>query len=171
MRLFNCRKSVLTDAVLGLGDHLDGQTSGRKPLPGQKMRTRAFIKAQDGCNNGCTFCVTRVARGRSISSPVKDILDDIQFAVGTGVKEVVLTGVNLGSWGRDFDHPSSLKGLINTVLAETDIVRLRLSSLEPWDLDEGFFELWENPRLCRHLHLSLQSDATGLECMQRRRHQ
>ncbi len=165
----NAHKSELTETVLGILDYHIGQNSGRQALPGQKMRTRAFIKAQDGCNNGCTFCVTRVARGRSVSSSTKSILEDIQFAVESGVKEVVLTGVNLGSWGRDFNHPSNLKDLIKTVLADTDIVRLRLSSLEPWNLDEGFFELWENPRLCRHLHLSLQSgcDRT-LERMRRR---
>jgi threonylcarbamoyladenosine tRNA methylthiotransferase MtaB len=83
------------------------------------------------------------------------VIADINLAVEGGAKEAVLTGVHLGSWGRDLGM--RLHGLIQAVLRETDVQRLRLSSLEPWDLDEEFFSLWENPRLCRHLHLPLQS--------------
>ena len=75
-----------------------------------------------------------------------------------GVREVVLTGVHLGSWGQDFSDPAHLKSLVQAILRRTDVPRVRLSSLEPWDLDEDFFRLWVNePRLCRHLHLPLQA--------------
>ena len=114
-----------------------------------------FIKAQDGCNNRCTFCITTLARGRARSRTIPQILADIHSAGGTN--EIVLTGVHLGSWGQDFSNPSSLKDLLKAILGETDVARIRLSSLEPWDLELDFFELWENPRLCPHLHLPLQS--------------
>jgi threonylcarbamoyladenosine tRNA methylthiotransferase MtaB len=134
----------------------------REPIPGSRMRTRSFIKVQDGCNNQCTYCITRIARGASTSRSVNAVLTDIQSALDGGTQEIVLTGVHLGSWGYDFSPPSHLSSLVSTILAETQVPRLRLSSLEPWDIPDGFFKLWQNPRLCRHLHLPLQSgcDAT-----------
>jgi threonylcarbamoyladenosine tRNA methylthiotransferase MtaB len=143
------------------------ETLSRVPLPGPRHRTRAFIKAQDGCDNHCTFCVTTVARGRSRSRSVADIIADIKSALAGGTNEIVLTGVHLGSWGAERDL--HLRELIHAVLQDTDTPRLRLSSLEPWDLDEPFFDLWENPRLMPHLHLPLQSgSAVTLRRMARR---
>ena len=132
----------------------------REPLPGLHHRTRAFIKVQDGCDNHCTFCVTTIARGEGRGRPIADVISDIQFALDGSTKEIVLTGVHLGSWGYDFGI--HLRDLIKAILRETDVTRLRLSSLEPWDLDADFFSLWEDVRLCQHLHLPLQSgcDAT-----------
>ena len=133
----------------------------RSPLPGLHHRTRAFIKVQDGCDNHCTFCITTVARGESRSRPLAEVLDDIQFALAGGAKEIVLTGVHLGSWGQDFGH--HLRDLVIAILRETHVPRLRLSSLEPWDLDVDFFSLWDASttlsasRLQPHLHLPLQS--------------
>ncbi|MCK6540802.1 MAG: MiaB/RimO family radical SAM methylthiotransferase, partial [Anaerolineales bacterium] len=127
----------------------------RVPLPGLHRRTRAFIKVQDGCDNRCTFCITTVARGAGRSRAVADVLLDIQSALDGGAKEVVLTGVHLGSWG--YDLRSHLTELIKAIFRETDVPRLRLSSLEPWDLNADFFSLWTNPRLMPHLHLPLQS--------------
>lgn len=138
----------------------------RIPLPGLHRRTRAFIKAQDGCNNQCTFCITTVARGEARSRAVADVIQDIQFALDGGAKEIVLTGVHLGSWGYDFD--SHLAELIQAILRETDVPRLRLSSLEPWDLSADFFSLWIDPRLMPHLHLPLQAGSdTTLKRMRR----
>ncbi|MEJ2757731.1 MAG: tRNA (N(6)-L-threonylcarbamoyladenosine(37)-C(2))-methylthiotransferase MtaB [Anaerolineales bacterium] len=134
----------------------------RLPVPGSRMRTRAFIKVQDGCANKCTFCITTVARGGGRSRPVHDVLDDVQAALDAGTQEVVLTGVHLGSWGYDFAEPQHLKDLVTALLENPDLPRLRLSSLEPWDLDEDFFALWQDPRLCRHLHLPLQSGSAGV---------
>ena len=133
----------------------DAEPLSRKPLPGLHRRTRAFIKVQDGCDNHCTFCITTVARGEGRSRTVVDVLLDIQSALDGGAKEIVLTGVHLGSWG--YDHNSHLTDLIKTILRETDVPRLRLSSLEPWDLSPEFFCLWKSPRLMPHLHLPLQS--------------
>jgi threonylcarbamoyladenosine tRNA methylthiotransferase MtaB len=127
----------------------------RSRIPGARARTRAFIKVQDGCDNRCTFCVTTLARGPGRSRPIPDILADIHLAADA--QEIVLTGVHLGSWGQDLSPASHLYHLVETILKETALPRLRLSSLEPWDLQAGFFELWQDPRLCRHLHLPLQS--------------
>jgi threonylcarbamoyladenosine tRNA methylthiotransferase MtaB len=92
---------------------------------------------------------------------VEAILGDIASAVRGGAQEVVLTGVHLGSWGQDFTPATHLSQLVQTVLQRSGAARLRLSSLEPWDLDAEFFSLWEDPRLCRHLHLPLQSGSAA----------
>ena len=152
----NDRKDHLVADVLNLEpETFDLEPITREPLPGLHRRTRAFIKVQDGCDNQCTFCITTVARGEGRSRTVADVVLDIQSAMDGDTKEVVLTGVHLGSWGYDFD--SNLTELIKAILHETDIPRLRLSSLEPWDLSPDFFSLWADSRLMPHLHLPLQS--------------
>ena len=129
--------------------------------PARRSRTRAFIKVQDGCNNKCTFCIVTLARGDSRSRPLAAIVNEIQQLVADGLQEVVLTGVHLGSYGRDLagDERTNLKALVAAILTETEIPRLRLSSLEPWELADGFFDLWQQwpGRLCPHLHLPLQA--------------
>lgn len=119
--------------------------------------TRAFIKVQDGCDNRCTFCVTTLARGEGRSRHLGDIVAEIQALAQAGYQEAVLTGVHLGSYGHDFGNRTGLRDLVEAILRHTDIPRLRLSSLEPWDVAPGFFDLWEDPRLLPHLHLPLQS--------------
>ncbi len=152
----NDQKDRLVTSVLGIpARDFDQGPLSRKPLPGLRQRTRAFIKVQDGCDNHCTFCVTTIARGKGRSRGTAAVLSEVRAALLGGAQEVVLTGVHLGSWGSDFG--SHLALLIRAILAETDVPRLRLSSLEPWDLDEQFFSLWADRRLCRHLHLPLQS--------------
>lgn len=154
----NLEKDFLVPELLGRqGPLYEREPLAREPLPGAHRRTRAFVKVQDGCNNRCTFCVTTIARGPGRSRPVGEVLADIRAALIGGAQEVVLTGVHLGSWGHDLVPHLHLAHLIRAVLAETDLPRLRLSSLEPWDLDETFFLLWQDARLCRHLHLPLQS--------------
>ncbi len=154
----NEHKDFLVAEVLDL-PVFDLEPLNREPLPGLHRRTRAFIKVQDGCDNHCTFCITTVARGAGRSRPLANVIADVRAALAGGTKEVVLTGVHLGSWGQDLGN--HLRDLIRTILQETDIPRLRLSSLEPWDLDAEFFSLWENPRLMPHLHLPLQSGCTA----------
>jgi threonylcarbamoyladenosine tRNA methylthiotransferase MtaB len=150
----NADKDQLVAQTLNI-EPFDSEPISRQPLPGLHHRTRAFIKVQDGCDNQCTFCITTVARGEGRSRPLADVLLDIQSALDGGTKEIVLTGVHLGSWGYDFD--SHLSELIKAILRETDTPRLRLSSLEPWDLSPDFFSLWTDARLMPHLHLPLQS--------------
>ena len=129
----------------------------------ETLRTRAFVKVQDGCDNHCTYCIIRALRGASQSRPLAHVIAEIQALIEeAGCQEAVLTGASLGAYGRDRGLAHGLRTLVETILVETDLPRLRLSSLEPWDLDETFFELWDDPRLCRQVHLPLQAgcDAT-----------
>ncbi len=149
---------------------IDGSTGAGSP---RRDRTRAFIKVQDGCNNKCTFCIVTVARGASRSRAAWEIVAEVQQLVEEGVQEAVLTGVHLGGYGRDLagERRNDLKHLVDAILRETDIARLRLSSLEPWELADGFFDLWQRwpERLCPHLHLPLQAGTdTQLRRMARR---
>ena len=136
------------------------------------IRTRALVKIQDGCDNACTYCVIRVARGPQRSRPPDQVLAEVRAKLRAGHQEVVLTGVHIGAYGREegvADPDLDLWALVARILAEIEVPRLRLSSIEPWDLSERAFRLWDEPRLCRHLHLPLQSgcDAT-LQRMARR---
>ncbi len=154
----NLEKDHLVSTVLNIPiNELSQKKVHRIPIPGTRARTRMFIKAQDGCDNHCTYCITRIARGPGRSRKVDAVLEDIHSALISGIQEIVLTGVHLGSWGYDFDSPSHLSNLVRAILSETSTPRLRLSSLEPWDITPGFFDLWQSQRLCRHLHLPLQS--------------
>ena len=137
----NSEKDHLVESYL----KKNGQTGNllfpvRQPIPGRRERTRAFIKAQDGCDDHCTFCITRLVRGKSRSIPETEILTDIHSAMEGGSKEVVLSGVQLGSWGSDLIPRKNLTFLVQAILKETSIPRIRLSSVEPWDLEDDFFE-------------------------------
>jgi threonylcarbamoyladenosine tRNA methylthiotransferase MtaB len=164
----NEHKDWLVPELLGLPkDHFDIEPIARQPIPGLRQRTRAFIKVQDGCDNHCTFCITTLARGDGRSRPEPDVLADVHAALDGGAHEIVLTGVHLGSWGHDLSTSLKpgfnlhLRQLVEFILRETDVPRLRLSSLEPWDLDADFFSLWQDPRLMPHLHLPLQSGSAA----------
>ena len=160
--VLNEQKDQLASSILGVAlSDMDLSLFEREALPGSRHRTRSFIKVQDGCDAHCTFCVTRVARGLSRGQRIDRVLADIRSALEGGAKEIVLSGVQLGTWGKHFPVPSCLKELIKTVLNETGVTRLRLSSIEPWDLDRQFFRLFEDPRLCRHMHISLQSGSAS----------
>ncbi|NEX21724.1 tRNA (N(6)-L-threonylcarbamoyladenosine(37)-C(2))-methylthiotransferase MtaB [Thiorhodococcus mannitoliphagus] len=123
-------------------------------------RQRAFVKVQDGCRYQCTFCITTQARGDERSRPMDEVVEAIKRLHGSGVKEVVLTGVHLGGYGIDLG--ADLAGLIERVLTETEIPRLRIGSLEPWDLPDAFWDLFQDPRLMPHLHLPLQSGSDAV---------
>ena len=140
----------------------DREPLARESPTGAFGRTRGFVKVQDGCDNRCTFCVTTVARGAGRSRHLGDVVAEVQRFAAAGYGEVVLTGVHLGSYGRDLGQPAGLRKLVAALLAHTNVPRIRLSSLEPWEFGVGddalgFFRLWENPRLMPHLHLPLQS--------------
>ncbi len=152
----NSQKDSLVNDLFGTFPELDYYQ--RQVIPGERHRTRAFIKIQDGCDNFCTFCITRLARGSSRSIGIDQITADIRGALDMKVKEIVLTGVQIGSWGKDLKPEAHLSDLISEILNHVkEDTRVRVSSLEPWDLAPGFFSLWEDPRLCPHFHLPLQS--------------
>jgi len=160
--LIECIEKEL--GIKGQGSSRDWVPAPDSWLPVPGARTRAFVKIQDGCDNHCTYCIVRVARGGQRSRPRRDVLAEVEARVAAGYQEVVLTGVHIGAYGRDRGHQGdeSLWGLVEAILTHTDVRRLRLSSIEPWDLDPACLRLWEDSRLCRHLHLPLQSgcDAT-----------
>jgi threonylcarbamoyladenosine tRNA methylthiotransferase MtaB len=136
-----------------------------KSRPVRLARTRSFVKAQDGCNHYCSYCIVPQVRGREKSLPPEQVIDEIQNRIRDGYQEVVLTGTEIGRYragGLD------LKGLVESILKSTGISRLRLSSLQPQEISSELIRLWRNPRLCRHFHLSLQSGSdTVLERMNR----
>jgi threonylcarbamoyladenosine tRNA methylthiotransferase MtaB len=125
-------------------------------------RTRGFVKVQDGCDNRCTFCVVTLARGAGRSRRADDVVREVRKLVASGFREIVLSGVHLGSWGHDLEPRRELWQLVAQLLERTDVERLRMSSVEPWALSPRFFELYRDSRVLPHLHLPLQSgcDAT-----------
>ncbi len=131
---------------------------GDLPLP--DGRQRAFIKVQDGCRHSCTFCIVTTARGEERSRPISEIVAEINQLHDAGVQEAILTGVHIGGYGSDLG--CDLSELIERVLAESDIPRLRLGAVEPWDLPSRFWTLFSNPRLMPHLHLPLQSGSDAV---------
>ena len=143
-----------TPTMPALAQDIDGQH-----VFGER-RTRAFVKIQDGCRNQCTFCVVTVARGEERSRSIEDVVCEVNHLVELGFNEVVITGVHIGGYGSD--HGTDLRQLIRHLLDETTVPRIRMGSLEPWDLPEGFFDLWDNPRMCPHLHLPLQSGSDSV---------
>lgn len=154
--------------LLDPGDPVRAPASS--PFPGPSAgRTRAFVKVQDGCDNRCTFCIVTVARGKSRSRRPGDVVREVARLAEAGFREVVLSGVHLGAWGHDLSPTRRLAELLDRLLADTHIERIRLSSLEPWDLDASLFDRWADPRLLPHLHLPLQSGSDRiLERMARR---
>lgn len=159
----NDEKDGLPAHLLGLYElELSQLEMVREPLPGDRSRTRAFIKVQEGCDSHCTYCITRLARGHSRSQNLVQIDREIRAALKGGTREVVLTGVELGVWGRDLPEKMHLTDLLEHVLAYPDLDRVRLSSIEPWDFDPAILTLWKDARLCRHLHIPLQSGSDSV---------
>ena len=120
-------------------------------------RSRPYLKIQDGCNQACSYCAVRFARGRSRSVPVSEVIRQAMELDTLGFHEIVITGIHLGSYGRDLKPQSNLSDILKMILEKTKFKRLRLSSIEIKDVDSGLIELLEDERICRHLHLPLQS--------------
>jgi threonylcarbamoyladenosine tRNA methylthiotransferase MtaB len=143
-----------------------GTETAHNPLV---SRTRVQMKVQDGCNNRCTYCIVPYVRGESRSRGIASIVEHVNRKVRAGYQEIVLTGIHLGDYHPDGDKQRNLGDLISALLRETAIPRIRVSSLEPEDFQLEWLELWENPRMCRHLHLPMQSGSdTILRRMARR---
>ena len=124
-----------------------------------ELRTRSLVKVQDGCNSFCSYCIVPMVRGRERSLPADYIIGEVKQRVADGYKEVVLTGTKIGSYN---DGGVGLKGLLEGILAETDVLRLRLSSLQPQEISPGLIGLWDDERLCPHFHLALQSGSDAV---------
>ena len=151
---------------LPVGSSDSSRNTNSRPL--ELLRTRAMVKIQEGCNQVCSYCIVPKVRGRERSVPAQEIIDEINTRSTTGRREVVLTGTQLGTYG--FDLPgTNLTELIRKVLAETPGDRLRISSLQPQEITPKLLDLWENPRLCPHFHIPLQTGCdTMLRSMRRR---
>jgi len=130
-------------------------------------RTRPNLKIQDGCNNRCSFCIIPFVRGRSRSAPADQVVEQVR-SLARRYREVVLSGINLGRWGREPGSSARLADLLRRLLAETEIARLRLSSVEPMDFSDDLLGLMaESPRIANHVHAPLQS---GCDRILRRMH-
>ncbi len=173
----NIEKGNIVDIVEQYGDcggvfsqDISGRTEfGQKVFSLQDTRTRIYIKIQDGCDNYCSYCTITYARGPSRSRASDDIIREIREYAQKGVKEVVLTGIHLDSYGKDLQN-ESLISLIEEIATKTGIGRIRLGSLEPASIDGDFAKRASRvPGLCRHFHLSLQSGSdTVLRRMNRK---
>ena len=144
-------------------------------------RTRPNLKVQDGCDNRCSFCVIPYVRGQSRSLPMERVLAEVRTLVEAGYREVVISGINLGRWGRDLENSSQfsvvgsqlnpngrLEDLIRTILAHTSLEKLRISSVEPMDWSDELIDLVaSSPRIAKHAHVPMQS---GSDAVLRRMH-
>lgn len=159
----NRDKERLVSLVDGRLHHVAGTTpyfnDSEKYLDysGGQERSRAMVKVQDGCDSHCAYCIIPRVRGRSRSLPPERVLARVNALVREGHAEIVITGVDLGSYGEDDPSLPDLGGLLKRIVEETDVPRVRVSSLEPGDFDRAWLDLWTDTRLCRHLHVPLQS--------------
>ena len=149
----NKDKYRIPEILEGQGTSDKGQGVG---ISGLKGHTRVFVKMQDGCDNVCSYCKVRVVRGRSRSRAFKDVLDECVTIIKNGTKEIVLTGICLGAYGRDISTDLSI--LIEGICGIKGDWRLRLSSVEPKDIGKDLLKQFQTQkRICRHLHLPFQS--------------
>lgn len=124
--------------------------------PYKPQRTRSFVKVQEGCNQFCSYCIVPTVRGRERSLPIDEVMADIKTKLNTGHREIVLTGTRIGAYSY------GLEQLIERILTETSAERIRVSSLQPQEITPGLLDLWRDSRLCRHIHLPLQSGSDSV---------
>ena len=166
--LDNRQKETLVSTVAAKLNLVADSSIQNAPVAAPVGRSRAMVKIQEGCDQVCAYCIVPKVRGRERSIPPEEIIAEINGRSENGCREAVLTGTQLGTYG--FDLPGiDLRDLIRRVLAETSIDRLRVSSLQAQEITHELLELWEDPRLCPHFHIPLQSGSdTILRSMRRR---
>jgi threonylcarbamoyladenosine tRNA methylthiotransferase MtaB len=121
-------------------------------------RTRPNLKVQDGCDNRCSFCIIPSVRGQSRSLPLEQVLREVHALIDSGYREVVVSGIHLGRWGRDLAQPSCLENLVRAILQQTALEKLRVSSVEPMDWSDELIAIMAgNPRIAKHAHVPMQS--------------
>ena len=143
-------------------------SSNAEPQPTfTRQRQRAFIKIQDGCRYKCTYCIVTVARGEERSRSIQELVSEVRQLHEQGIKEIVLTGVHVGGYGSDTGE--SLASLLEALLHDTAIQRIRFASVEPWDLEDHLLTVLQHPRVMPHMHLPVQSGCNSvLQRMARR---
>lgn len=172
MVLGNEEKYAIMDYLRQDGNHAEGHqvfvgeishvsVLSHPGLPDFPARTRAFLKVQDGCDSRCSYCIVPFARGGSRSLNPDDVIGQVRALDRSGYKEIVLCGVHLGGYGRDLSplYPkTTLASLMERILSETEMPRIRLSSIEPREITDELMGLMASEdRICRHLHIPLQS--------------
>ena len=168
MVLGNARKPELVETVADrLGAVLTPCAEGRDVIPPAALlgRTRASVKIQEGCDQVCAYCIVPKVRGRERSVSVDEIVDQVRRLEAAGCREVVFTGTQLGHYGFDLGDGVDLAFLLRSVLARTEMPRMRVSSLQPPEIDDRLLELWVaegEGRLCPHFHVPLQSGSDGI---------
>ena len=150
--LGNGEKAHILEVLQDRGMTSGGPTNNAAPT----LRTRSMVKVQEGCNQFCSYCIVPFVRGREHSEPIEEVVNEVKERISAGYQEVTLTGTQIGA------YKPSLEMLVRRILDETDIGRLRLSSLRPQDLTPQLIALWDDDRLCPHLHLSLQSGSDSV---------
>ena len=134
-----------------------------------RIRSRAMVKIQEGCDQVCAYCIVPTVRGRERSIPMDDIVATANSYADMGCQEVVLTGTQLGSYGFDLEN-TDIADLVRNLLERTEVPRIRISSLQPQDISEELLNLWKDPRLCPHFHVPLQSGSDSILKTMRRRY-
>jgi threonylcarbamoyladenosine tRNA methylthiotransferase MtaB len=144
--------------------------SNSNPIPSDRFsysdvvpvnHTRAYLKVQDGCNRVCSYCKIPSARGKGVSRSKEDVLNQVRFLQDQGIGEIILTGVNLG-WYRNENGEKAFLTLLESILELLEYSRLRLSSIEPSDVNQGLSKLLSHPRFCKYLHVPLQSGSSSI---------
>jgi threonylcarbamoyladenosine tRNA methylthiotransferase MtaB len=155
-----------------VGDIADARESAAHLISDFETRTRAFVQAQNGCDHRCTFCIIPFGRGPSRSTPPAQVVEQVRRLVDSGAGEIVLSGVDLTAYGQDLPAGPALGDLVRRILREVDdLPRLRLSSLDPVEIDQSLWEaLATEERLMPHLHLSLQAADDMVLARMKRRH-
>jgi threonylcarbamoyladenosine tRNA methylthiotransferase MtaB len=140
-------------------------------LQGFAGKTRAFLKIQEGCDSFCTYCIIPYGRGPSRSLPQTEIIEQIQKLIDQGIREVVITGTNIGDYGTEWGKGPLVTALLAEILQKTRLERLRVSSLDPTEITPGMMRLMEeNPRFCAHFHVSLQSPQSKILRLMKRKY-
>lgn len=157
----NVKEDLLARVHAAFPDRVPARPDAEVPIPYVPLEfghARALVKVEDGCNMKCSFCIIPSTRGRQRSRSVEETVAEVQALADGGYREVVVTGVQISEYSHDGRR---LYDLVSALLRETTVPRLRLTSIAPWKFDDRLLELWRNPRLCRHIHMSLQSGCTA----------
>ncbi|MFC2951369.1 tRNA (N(6)-L-threonylcarbamoyladenosine(37)-C(2))-methylthiotransferase MtaB [Marinicaulis aureus] len=160
------------DEIISVNDIMSARETAGHMIDGYGDRARAFLQIQNGCDHRCTFCIIPYGRGNSRSAPVAQVVEQAKKLVGAGHRELVLTGVDITSWGADLDGAPKLGALIAAILdGAPDLYRLRLSSIDGAEIDDELFErVSGDARVAPHLHLSLQAGDNMILKRMKRRH-
>jgi threonylcarbamoyladenosine tRNA methylthiotransferase MtaB len=161
-----------TDSVIRVNDIMSARETADHMIDGYGDRARAFVQIQNGCDHRCTFCIIPYGRGNSRSAPIAAVVEQARRLVGAGHREIVLTGVDITSWGADLDGGPTLGRLVGALLDEIpELFRLRLSSIDGAEIDDMLFErITGDERVAPHLHLSLQAGDNMILKRMKRRH-